>query len=206
MEFQSPSGRIYSWNKPNPPTEKDWEELVAYDKSLDAASSGATLTTNDLVTGEDMDSLAHACSACGEASRTVQIFPFFSAPVGSGFDTLASDATQVCNGYVSSGEAATSTETSAGWYVQLTPGTWSMRATHRTDTASGIITVTLDGTALGTIDCYSSPAVQNAETTITGIVSATSNRPTLLFSITTKNASSAAYRARLRQITLWRTA
>ena len=47
MEFQSPSGRTYSWNKPNPPTEKDWEELVAYDKSLDAASSGATLTTNE---------------------------------------------------------------------------------------------------------------------------------------------------------------
>ena len=47
MEFQSPSGRTYSWNKPNPPTEKDWEELIVYDKSLGAAASGSTLTTQE---------------------------------------------------------------------------------------------------------------------------------------------------------------
>jgi hypothetical protein len=32
--FVSPSGREYEWNKPNAPTQADWDELIAYDASL----------------------------------------------------------------------------------------------------------------------------------------------------------------------------
>ena len=35
IELKSPSGRIYKWNKPTPPTDADLAELMRYDKSLD---------------------------------------------------------------------------------------------------------------------------------------------------------------------------
>lgn len=48
QQFQSPSGRVYNWNKPTPPTERDWEELIAFDKAQDAAAEGKQLTTNEV--------------------------------------------------------------------------------------------------------------------------------------------------------------
>jgi len=47
MKFQSPSGRTYEWTKPQPPTEKEWEELVAYDASVSAAADGKALVTRN---------------------------------------------------------------------------------------------------------------------------------------------------------------
>jgi len=48
QQFQSPSGRVYNWNKPTPPTERDWEELIAFDKAQDAAAEGKQLSTNEV--------------------------------------------------------------------------------------------------------------------------------------------------------------
>jgi len=47
-QFQSPSGRVYNWDKPTAPTERDWEELIAFDKAQDAAAEGKQLTTNEV--------------------------------------------------------------------------------------------------------------------------------------------------------------
>lgn len=42
MEIVSPSGRIYAWNKPTPPTEADIAELQKYDAAQDGATAPAT--------------------------------------------------------------------------------------------------------------------------------------------------------------------
>lgn len=92
------------------------------------------------------------------------------------------------------------------WERVLGAGTWSMRVQHATTSGGGIITPSIDGVDLSTIDTYSAGSVFTAQTTITGIVIATTGAKLIRFRVNTKNASSSAYDQRIAAVTFTRTA
>lgn len=50
----APSGRKYTWDQPNPPTQADIDALVAYDKSLDSKESGGGRSVGEMQAGVSM--------------------------------------------------------------------------------------------------------------------------------------------------------
>lgn len=74
-----------------------------------------------------------------------------------------------------------------------------------TFTSAGIHTVSLDGSSVGTIDCYAS-AAEGVLKTLTNIVVGTDGYHTFSHKMATKNASSANYYGDLHSIILERTA
>jgi hypothetical protein len=75
------------------------------------------------------------------------------------------------------------------YYVDLTPGNWSLLLLHGMNANRGIYTIKLDGTTLGTIDGYAS-SLTPARSAIDNIIVATAGRKTLRIEINAKNASS----------------
>lgn len=160
-------------------------------------------TTGDLVTGSDLDTLGDAVAAIASSPWTVQIIPAAGGWVeNQDYDLLvqnnqfvlcsALDASGVVNAYV-------------GWDIVLSPGTWTMEVMYKRDVDSGILTITLDGTTIATIDTYGSSAVNTTSTT-TGIVTTSSTTARLKVTVATKNASADRYRGKLNLISFKRTA
>jgi hypothetical protein len=91
--------------------------------------------------------------------------------------------------------------------VVLGAGTWDVRLLYSKFGNAGIITTSLDGTTLGTTDCYSSPSNTTGNTdAYTGIVVASSGKKVLNLKMATKNAGSTGYYAIIHYIWLVRTA
>lgn len=108
---------------------------------------------------------------------------------------------------VSYGGYAAGAATGETWTFDLVmaAGTWSIRWVRRTTSTSGIITPTLGGTSLTTVDCYSAGNAE-ASATQTGITISTAGYVSLVLTNPTKNASSAGYGFIVHGIELWRTA
>lgn len=106
------------------------------------------------------------------------------------------------NGY-SAGSVTQSAET---WTYELVmlAGTWSIRWVYRKTAAAGIITATLAGVTLTTVDSYNAGNAE-ANVTQTGITVATSGYNSLVLTNPTKNASSSGYGFIVHGIELWRT-
>lgn len=79
----------------------------------------------------------------------------------------------------------------------LPAGTYTLGIFHQKDTANGIITVKVDGVAVGTIDTYNGAGVTNQYAELTGINVPSGKLVTLRFENPTKNASSAGYLLRM---------
>lgn len=94
-------------------------------------------------------------------------------------------------------------------YVQyelpLSAGTWSIYVWVRKSTNTGIITVSIGGSSLGTLDTYAA-SVAYTEMSITGFSIATGGILSLRLEVTSKNASSSSYNVGLFSIHLVRTA
>ena len=92
------------------------------------------------------------------------------------------------------------------WDVALAAGTWTIMFTYVKTSASGIATVSLDGSDIGTIDTWKSSGLQpNFRSSIASIVVASPGVKELKVSTATKNASSTDYDFLLQWITLSRT-
>jgi len=106
-------------------------------------------------------------------------------------------------GYVSNGAVNDYTE-----YVDhFDAGTWTLDWWYLSSPSNGIVTLTLDGTGLGsTIDGYTAGTVRNNRATRTGIVVSTSGLHTLRVSVLSKNGSSSSYRSGTQHIAWRRTA
>jgi hypothetical protein len=95
------------------------------------------------------------------------------------------------------------------WDVVLAPGTWDLEFMTTKYVDCGIITVTLDGVSMGTIDTYAGGASYNQLVGITGMTVTVEGKQRLKFSVDTKNGSSSGYNVRGNggiPITLRRTA
>ena len=89
--------------------------------------------------------------------------------------------------------------------VALDAGTWTITAIGQTNSSSGISTVYLDATSIGTLDWYSASGTNNVVKKITGIIIATPGIYALRFKMASKNASASAYRLSAQLINLTRT-
>lgn len=90
--------------------------------------------------------------------------------------------------------------------VQLGPGTWTFGLWRTIFTSYGILTVTLDGTTIATLDNYSGGSVNPGQSLTTGISITAPGVYALKLKTTGKNASSSAYNQRLWAIDFTRTA
>lgn len=92
--------------------------------------------------------------------------------------------------------------------VALTPGTWDVSVWGWVSNSSGIASVYLDNSILGTLDFYAASGGTDGQRTFTGATVAGLTLPTtqsLRFVVTGKNASSSSYNCGLRFIQLNRT-
>lgn len=92
------------------------------------------------------------------------------------------------------------------FYVTLGAGTWSFRMLSGTFSNAGIVTVSLGGSSIGTLDQYSSTNYAGVKGEITGVSVATSGKKTLNLKMASKNGSSSGYYAIIHYIWLVRTA
>ena len=159
--------------------------------------------TGQIVGAPDLEVLRESVLGACEAPWTVQVRPFFAPVASTTWSTVATTTTYVCLAYL---EASTSVGSSVSWDITVAPGTWTLELLHRKQGDYGIITVTLGGNSVGTIDGYAGAGANNSQSTITGYVSSTSAKQRLTFTISTKNAGSSAYGARIQLVTLIRTA
>lgn len=81
----------------------------------------------------------------------------------------------------------------ATWNVEMAAGTWSFRFIFITNTIAGTVDVTLDGSAVATLDIYSAGLTYNVTTTTTGIVVPSSGVKTLKILVNGKNVSASDY-------------
>lgn len=90
--------------------------------------------------------------------------------------------------------------------VQLGPGTWTFGLWRTIFSSYGILTVTLDGTTIATLDNYSVAPVNPGQSLTTGIVISAPGVYALKLKTTGKNASSSNYNQRLWSMDFTRTA
>lgn len=90
--------------------------------------------------------------------------------------------------------------------VQLGPGTWKFSIWRTSFSSYGILTVTLDGTTIATLDNYSGAPINPGQSVTSGISVATAGVYPLKLKTTSKNASSSGYNQRLWSMDFTRTA
>lgn len=89
--------------------------------------------------------------------------------------------------------------------VNLGVGAWSLSVWTARDTNKGIVTVTVDGTQVGTFDGYSFSLLENQERVVPGISIASAGNHLLRLTVTSKNASSSGYFQEVNHIRFTRT-
>jgi hypothetical protein len=94
---------------------------------------------------------------------------------------------------------------SAAWDIYMSAGTWAIDIIYRTVSGNGSGPVTLSGTSLLTLNCYSASTVRNNVSTTTGISVSTSGVKSLKIATLTAGAGS-GYSMEINWITLRRTA
>ena len=138
----------------------------------------------------------------GLAQHYIEINPHMTPTSHVNWNTVAAAASYIMGGYNQSSNVQND---EISWAVSLDSGTWALEVMHPTTTDAGIITVTIDGTSVGTIDQYSATLTRNVKTLIPGISVAAAGTKTLKFAMLTKNASATAYRGYVQWVTLRRT-
>lgn len=91
------------------------------------------------------------------------------------------------------------------WFVNLAAGTYTLTHIYNQSTDRGIVRWSLDGTSVGTVDCYGAVATFNTVGSITGITVAADGNYTLKGAIDGKNASSSDFFLDVQSVTLTRT-
>lgn len=125
----------------------------------------------------------------GTFPERVQVNPFVGAVAQSGWGTIAFATTTVYSGIVTSTGAQNDYRE---WPVLLATGTWRLDILGYTGPNQGIITVSLDGVTVGTIDQYSGAQVKNVLLTLSGITVASAGNKRLRFTMATRNGSNVA--------------
>lgn len=133
----------------------------------------------------------------------VDINPLTVPSTQTNWSTLQVNTAQMTNGYLQSSGAQNA---EIGWDVTLSAGTWSLSVLGAKSSNLGIITASIDGTSIGTMDQYQAPALTpNLLFSVVGFT-ATAGKKRLLLKMATKNASSSSYFGLISVVTLQRTA
>ena len=166
------------------------------------ASSSAYGLPVQLVTFTSEDDPTTSFTCTGPSRIDIIPFGYWGMSAGSA-PSRTQNSLSLNGGYITQ---AASQSNEIGWYVPLTAGTWALDIIAPTTSNAGILTVSVDGSTVGTADLYSASLTWNVVTTITGITVATSKMALLKFATPTKNASSSSYISFLSHVALRKTA
>lgn len=158
------------------------------------------------ISGTTLDVTVGGGSGAPFGLRRIEIVPFLGRTVVQGTWTYDIDATyqaNFLNGYVYNSTVAQNDEIT--FQCPMEAGTWTIEAMNLRASNNGIMTFSIDGSSVGTIDTYSAVTSKNAVGSIAGITVATTGMKTLSLKIATKNGSSSGYRINLQFICLTRT-
>ncbi len=116
----------------------------------------------------------------------------------SGTGSIAGHVAQLSDG---------SQNTEGQYKIVLAAGTYKMYLHHDRDINRGIYTISVDGTAINTVDAYAATRVVAVLSTVTtALTISTSKLVTVNIKMASKNASSSAYYANFYEIVFARTA
>lgn len=82
---------------------------------------------------------------------------------------------------------------SVEWDIVLAAGTWTIQFECVKFSDCGIVTISVDGSDVGTIDTYAAGATYNQIVSLANIVIASTGKKRIKFMIATKNASSSGF-------------
>lgn len=119
-------------------------------------------------------------------------------------ETSWTSVAPLANRYNNAIRSATSMSASVSFDAVMKAGTWAVDVLYATGTDGGIVTVTLDGATLGTVDMYAASAAA-AKQTFTGVAVGSTGLKRITLTITGANASSSANVARLSGLSVTRT-
>lgn len=134
----------------------------------------------------------------------VDIDPFLPASRSDIAPTWSVNSSLFYNGYINLSPASTAHYIE--WDISQCSGVWTLEIMLEKGSDRAIMTLSIDGTVVGTIDGYSSSTVQNFLGTIANIGISRSGIHTLRLATPTKNASSTNYNIVLQHLRLRRTA
>ena len=166
------------------------------------ASSTNYIIAPQLITFTNTDAPTQSFTCTGPSRIDIIPFGFWGMSAGN-TPTRTQNSLALNGGYITQ---AASQSNEIGWYVPLTAGTWALDIIAPTTSNASILTVSVDGSTVGTADLYSASLTWNVVTTITGITVATSKMALLKFATPTKNASSSSYISFLSHVALGKTA
>lgn len=166
------------------------------------ASSSAYGVSVSYITFTNTDNPTTSFTCTGPSRIDIIPFGYWGMRAGN-TPSRTQNSLALNGGYITQ---AASQSNEIGWYVPLTAGTWALDIIAPTTSNAGILTVSVDGSTVGTADLYSASLTWNVVTTITGITVATSKMALLKFATPTKNASSSSYISFLSHVALRKTA
>ncbi len=134
----------------------------------------------------------------------MQIDPILPPAAQSNFDTLYFNGSAYNGGY-RSGPGNGVQDQSASWKVVLSAGTYSLDVIYVAWNDAGVMTWSLDDTAVGTIDGFSQGGQYNSQATLDNIVVGDSGAKTLTVKVSSKADASQGYNAYLQALQLRRT-
>ena len=146
--------------------------------------------------------------AAGDDSRfvtswLVPVNVYLPPAARSGFGTISINASRIGN---ASRSGSVVQNSYIEWNLLLGAGTWAVDVITSTYNGSGIITVSIDGSSVGTIDLYSASVLDNVQQSLTGISVAATGVKAVRLTMATKNAGSSAYDCVINGLQLRRTA
>lgn len=92
------------------------------------------------------------------------------------------------------------------WDTALTAGTWTLTLIYRSSNDFGVVTPSIDGSDLATLDCYNASTTGNLVQQWAGINVPSDGVVELKLRVDSKNASSSNYRSQYQLINFTRTA
>jgi collagen triple helix repeat protein len=126
----------------------------------------------------------------------IDVNPVPRATASNNWDSFAAEGHSWNGGYRTSfpgGDATSFLE----WRLPIAAGTWDMEVTHVKNFDAGILSFSLDGVPIGTVDGYDAGTVFNAPGTVAAISVATSGMHTLRVQTGTTNAPGGTFYAYL---------
>lgn len=132
----------------------------------------------------------------------IDILGMLTPATQTNWSTQTTNSAQYLGGYISSDGTQ---DAEIGWDVVLAAGDWNLYVLAIENNDNGIITASLDGASVGTIDQYGASLTLNVVQSVTGITVSTTGKKRLLFKMSTKNGSSSSYHGRVGAVRLRRT-
>jgi hypothetical protein len=139
-------------------------------------------------------------------SSIVDINPILEASHANRWDGVQQNGSAWFGAYRSSFLSGGDQTSSVSWGISLGQGTWDVQLLYEKAPDAGIMSVSIDGVDIGTVDAYNSSVQVNQEQVLAGASIATAGLHTVAIRLDAKNASSSNYYGYLGWIRLVRTA